>query len=84
MGNNGMKGYRFWYHYNKPLSKKMGKPIMTVHYRDKCYATEKIVCNAATETHRRKRQPFMVVRGWTKDISFFLTGSDGKRGIEIE
>ena len=64
-----MRKYRFWYHYNKPKSREYKAPIMTVHYKGHCIHTRSIVCDASTETHRRERQPYMVVRGWTTDIS---------------
>ena len=63
-----MKKYRFWYHYNKPMSKKCGYPILTVHYRGRCLYATRIVCKVPTETHKRERQPRMVVRGWATVI----------------
>jgi len=63
------KLYRFWYHYNKPASKKAGHPLFTVHYRNKCWITKSIVCSVSTETHTRKRQPYAVVRGHCYNMS---------------
>ena len=63
-----MKKYRFWFHYNKPERRKTGKPVMTVHYRDRCIMADNIECNVETETHRRKRQPYMVIRGWAESV----------------
>jgi len=65
-----MKKYRFWFHYNKPESRKAGKPVMTLHYRDRCLTTNSIECEVETETHRRKRQPHMVIRGWAESVGF--------------
>ena len=65
-----MKEYRFWFHYNKPESRKLGKPIMTVHYKDECIMTNRIKCNVPTETHERKRQPYMVIRGWATSVEY--------------
>jgi len=64
-----MRKYRFWYHYNKPKSREYEQPIMTVHYKGHCIHTKRIVCDVPTETHRRSKQPYMVMRGWTTDIS---------------
>ena len=69
-----MKKYRFWFHYNKPESRKTGKPVMTVHYRDRCIMTNSIECNVATETHHRKRQPHIVIRGWAGSVGFMSDG----------
>ena len=65
-----MKSYRFWYHYNKPLSKRMGRPTMTVHFKDSCINGHKIICHPSTETHERKAQPRMVVRGFAKTVTW--------------
>ena len=64
-----MRKYRFWYHYNKPKSREYKAPIMTVHYKGQCIHTRRILCDTPTETHRRSKQPYMVVRGWANDIS---------------
>lgn len=63
------KSYRFWYHYNKPKSREYKEGIMTVHYKGTCIHTRNIVCHVPSESHRRTRQPIMVMRGWAKDIS---------------
>ena len=65
-----MRSYRFWYHYNKPLSKRMGRPTMTVHFKDRCIYADNIICHVPTETHQRKRQPRMVVRGFAKTVTW--------------
>ena len=65
-----MRSYRFWYHYNKPLSKRMGRPTMTVHFKDRCIYADNIICHVPTETHQRKRQPHMVVRGFAKTVTW--------------
>jgi len=42
---------------------------MTVHYRNQCIYTKRIICDAPTETHRRKKQPRMIVRGWASKVT---------------
>ena len=64
------KKKRFWYHYNKPESKKQGRNVITVHWRDACHPVNKILCNVPTESHNQKRQPYCVIRGWCDDIIF--------------
>lgn len=53
----------FWYHYNKPASKKAGYPIITVHYGGVCHFVKNVVCNVPTGGKLRKRQPHFVVAG---------------------
>jgi mannose-6-phosphate isomerase-like protein (cupin superfamily) len=53
----------FWFHYNKPESRKHGKNILTVHYEGKCHIVEDIKCNVPTETRHRNTQPYCVLAG---------------------
>jgi len=77
-----MRSYRFWYHYNKPLTKTVGRTVMTVHFRDECINAEHIICNVPTETHRRRSQPQLVVRGWAEKVRGFYPDS-GEYVLEI-
>ena len=61
---------RFWFHYNKPESKKQGKNILTIHWKDACHKVHAIKCEVPTESHNRKGQPRCIIRGWAKDIDF--------------
>ena len=63
-GSLRYKHYRFFLHYNKPTSAKMGVAVWTVHWRGACYQVLNIECRVATETHTRKTQPRGVVRGY--------------------
>lgn len=65
-----MKQYRFFLHYNKPLSKKFNKHMWSVHYKNKCYFSENIQCNVITESKVNKEQPYVVMRGFAKNIEF--------------
>ena len=51
------KKRRFWYHYNKPESKKQGRNVITVHWKDTCYPVNKVICNVPTESHDQKLSP---------------------------
>ena len=54
----------FWFHYNKPESKKRGDySILTVHYEGKCHLVHDIECTAAIKVRHRKSQPHCVVAG---------------------
>ena len=56
------KKYRFFYHYYKQKKK------MSVHFRNKCYPVDNVVCLAPCETKRNKIQPRLVMRGFTTNI----------------
>jgi hypothetical protein len=62
--------YRFWYHYNKPMSRRMGRPILTIHWKDRCINCDKLEIHVPTETHERKRQPRMIVRGFANTVEW--------------
>lgn len=53
----------FWFHYNKPESRKAGHPVMTLHYEGKCHYVRSIVCDVPTKTRERNSQPHVVVAG---------------------
>jgi len=55
--------WRFWFHYNKPMSRKMDMAVWTVHWKDKCYQVLNIKCNTEAETYGRSSQPHAIVRG---------------------
>lgn len=57
------KSYRFFFHYNKPESRKSGIDKLTLHYRGQCHIVEKITCGVPTETKNNKSQPRIVVQG---------------------
>ena len=59
---------RFFYHYNKPESRRQDRNVLTVHWKSQCIPVNSIVCNVPTETHDRKAQPHCVVRGWALDV----------------
>lgn len=63
-----MKTYRFFYHYNKPLSKEIGRIMWSVHFRKKCFMVENIACFPQAFSKTNKRQPFAVMQGFAKKI----------------
>lgn len=53
----------FFFHYNKPATARLGRPVMTVHYQGQCLLAESIDCRVPVKTRVRKQQPRMVVAG---------------------
>ena len=53
----------FWFHYNKPASKKAGHPVMTVHHKGACLMVRSIVCTVPVCSRERKTQPHVVMAG---------------------
>lgn len=62
------KQYRFWFHYNKPMSRQMDMAVWTVHWKNKCWQALSIKCNVDTETHERSSQPHAIVRGYAHTL----------------
>lgn len=58
----------FFFHYNKPLSKKERKPIISIHYNKQCLFVENVVCNVKTRGRIRNKQPFFVMCGKASKI----------------
>ena len=63
-----MKYYKFFFHYNKPRSKIAGKPILSVHFRGKCYFAEKVICYPSCQSKNNKTQPYCVIEGEAENI----------------
>lgn len=53
----------FWFHYNKPESRRQGRAVMTVHYKGGCIPVHNIQCSVPTWTHHRNSQPHCVIKG---------------------
>lgn len=58
----------FWFHYNKPESRKVGRPQITIHYMGSCHIVENLKCNVSVTGRVRKTQPFWVICGKTSTI----------------
>jgi hypothetical protein len=58
-----MKPKAFWLHYNKPASRLVGRPRLTIHYNGKCHIVSHIVCMVPTWSRHRKQQPCFVMCG---------------------
>ena len=42
---------------------------MSVHFKGKCYRSQNVECNVASETHWNKTQPNLIVRGFASKIT---------------
>ena len=68
---------RFWFHYNKPASRKEGINVLTLHWRGACCKVHAIRCAVATESHNRNSQPHCIIRGFANNVEI-VEGLDGK------
>lgn len=68
-----MKTKRFWFHYNKPYSRKHKVDKWSVHYDNTCYIVDSIRCYVPTFSRNRKKQPRVVMYG---DCSDFILEGD--------
>lgn len=59
---------KFWYHYNKPESKKAGYPKLTLHFRRTCNIIDRIEINVPTYSRNRNSQPYLVIAGEANKI----------------
>ena len=59
---------RFFYHFNKPESKRLGKPQISIHYKKSCSIVDNIVINTSTFGRLNKTQPYFTVVGDAKSI----------------
>lgn len=64
-----VKPFAFFFHFNKPLSQKKGKPVISLHYKEQCCFVDNVVCSVTTKGRVRKRQPRFVMCGRAHAIS---------------
>lgn len=61
---------RFFYHYNKPRSRQLGQPVLSLHYQQRCAIVHGLVCNVPTRSRTRtNRQPWLIMTGKAEKIS---------------
>jgi hypothetical protein len=65
-----MRKYRYFFHYNKPLSRKLGKQMITLHFKNKCHFLEgdKFICKTECEGKVNPTQPVFVMQGFCEDF----------------
>jgi hypothetical protein len=59
------KAKAYWFHFNKPESKKQGRNVLTVHYAGQCRLVHDIKLRNIDllETRHRAKQPRCVLAG---------------------
>mgnify|MGYP003502029416 CR=1 FL=1 len=63
------KRYTFWFHFNKPESRRRKKAIWTVHFRGVCNVVDNIQCAVNAHTRSRKSQPYGVITGLCYEVT---------------
>lgn len=66
-----MKVKSFFFHYNKPASKKAGFPKMSIHHDKTCHIVDHVQCHVSCATNHRKRQPHCVMKGYCTSVRIF-------------
>jgi hypothetical protein len=60
---------RFWFHYNKPLSRQHNRNFLTIHFKGACHFVTGLICNVPIATRDRKSQPRCVMAGDAANIT---------------
>jgi hypothetical protein len=61
---SSVKRYRFFYHLNKPETKKLGKVVWSIHYRNQCILANHLDIRVPTESREQTtRQPYAKMVG---------------------
>jgi len=58
----------FFFHMNKPASQRLGRPVVSLHYRGKCHLVSNVVCNTPTKGRIRKVQPVFIMTGRASSV----------------
>lgn len=64
-----MKKYKFFYHYNKPLSQQKGCMMMSVHFRNQCHFARAIDVRVPSKSKERAKQPRCVMEGYATAVT---------------
>lgn len=60
---------RFWFHYNKPESRRAGTPKLSIHFENVCHVVDGIICDKPVWSRTRpNRQSHIVMVGDAKHI----------------
>jgi hypothetical protein len=62
----------FWFHFNKPESKKAGRNILTVHFGGVCHLVHDVVIATPVRSVSRTTQPRCVIRGEVSPDRFVI------------
>lgn len=76
--------WTFYLHYNKPASQAAKRPLMSVHFRDRCHIVDGIQCDRPTYTKHSKRQPRVTMAGKATSVTVrHLGGCFDDRGNHV-
>ncbi len=65
--------YSVWFHYNKPSSvPSKGIYKVSVHFRERCYIVDHVVCDITIQEWIRKSQPHFVMKGRVRADHFIF------------
>ena len=65
------KRYKFFFHFNKPMSRTTGTVWWTVHFRGTCTQVQHINCQVPVKSKSNKRQPYAVIEGAADYVHIF-------------
>ncbi len=61
----------YWFHYNKPASKKAGEPRLTFHWKGECKIVKGVyIYSGPVKTRNKKTQPRCVMSGKAASVEF--------------
>lgn len=72
------RSYSFFFHYNKPMSRKFGRNKLTVHRQGVCHLVDEIQCKVETNTKDNKKQPHCVITGKSKNFKITEIANNGR------
>lgn len=67
---------RFWFHYNRPQSRKEGRNVLTLHFKGACHLVHDMDIRVPTRVRHRSKQPHCVLTGEAEEISIQTIGHD--------
>jgi hypothetical protein len=84
MGITMKTPYRFWFYFNPRLSKSIGMPQYTLHYRKKVHNLHKVLIDVSVWSTERKTYPYYILKGLAKEnnVNFFKY-EGGLKGVHI-
>lgn len=62
------KPFAFYFHYNKPASRRLKRNVLTLHAQGACHLVYSLECHGFTRTVARATQPRCVIAGQTWGI----------------
>jgi hypothetical protein len=67
---------KFFYHYNKPATQRLGVATISVHYDKKCHLVQGIEVSVPTVSKINKRSPQFVMTGYCSSFKI-------KKGVAV-